>query len=79
MNVYAAWGIIFPKGTDKEVIDWYVTNFKSAIRSTEGKRFLQENLMFAEPREQTPEGFKASMIELRKQWIPIIKEVGWNK
>lgn len=79
MNVYAAWGIIFPKGTDKEIIDWYVSNFKSAIRSPEGKRFLQENLMFAEPREQSPDGFKASMMDLRKQWIPIIKEVGWNK
>lgn len=79
MNVYAAWGIIFPKGTEKEVIDWYVTNFKTAIRSPEGKRFLQENLMFAEPKEQAPDGFKSSMMDLRKQWIPIIKEVGWNK
>ena len=34
--------------------------------------------MFAEPIEQTPQGFKASMMKLRDQWIPIIKEVGWN-
>jgi tripartite-type tricarboxylate transporter receptor subunit TctC len=78
MNVYAAWGIIFPKGTNKEIIDWYVTNFRNAINSPEGRQFIRDNLMFAEPREQNPKGFEASMMELRKQWIPIIKEVGWN-
>lgn len=78
MNVYAAWGIVLPKGTNKEIIDWYVTNFTSAIRSTEGQQFLRDNLMFAEPKEQTPQGFKASMMKLRDQWIPIIKEVGWS-
>jgi len=78
MNVYAAWGIIFPKGTNKDIINWYVTNFRTAINSPEGKQFIKDNLMFAEPREQNPKGFEASMMDLRKQWIPIIKEVGWN-
>ena len=78
MNVYAAWGIILPNNTDKEIVDWYVTNFTTAIRSNEGQRFLRENLMFAEPKEQTPQGFKASMMQLREKWVPIIKEVGWS-
>ena len=78
MNVYAAWGIVLPKNTDKEIVDWYVTNFTNAIRSNDGQRFLRENLMFAEPKEQTPSGFKASMIQLREKWVPIIKEVGWS-
>lgn len=78
MNVYAAWGLVLPKGTNQEIIDWYVTTFTNAIRSNEGKQFLHENLMFAEPREQTPSGFKSSMVKLREKWIPIIKEVGWS-
>jgi tripartite-type tricarboxylate transporter receptor subunit TctC len=78
MNVYAAWGIIFPKGTNQDVIDWYVTMFRNAINSTEGRQFIKDNLMFAEIKEQTPVGFKASMMALRKQWIPIIDEVGWK-
>jgi len=78
MNVYAAWGIIFPKGTNQEIIDWYVTIFRNAINSNEGRQFIKDNLMFAEIKEQTPVGFKASMMSLRKQWIPIIEEVGWN-
>jgi tripartite-type tricarboxylate transporter receptor subunit TctC len=79
MNVYAAWGIIFPKGTNQDVIDWYVTVFRNAINSAEGRQFTKDNLMFAEIKEQTPVGFKASMMSLRKQWIPIIEEVGWGK
>ena len=79
MNVYAAWGIIFPKGTNQDIIDWYVTVFRNAINSNEGKQFIKDNLMFAEIKEQTPAGFKASMMSLRKQWIPIIDSVGWNQ
>lgn len=78
MNVYAAWGIIFPKGTSKEIIDWYVVNFRTAINSPGGRQFIKDNLMFAEPKEQNPKDFETSMMDLRKQWIPIIKEVGWN-
>lgn len=78
LNVYAAWGIIFPKGTNQEIIDWYVTMFRNAINSSEGRQFIKDNLMFAEVKEQTPVGFKASMMSLRKQWIPIIEEVGWK-
>jgi tripartite-type tricarboxylate transporter receptor subunit TctC len=79
MNVYAAWGIIFPKGTNQDIIDWYVTVFRNTINSSEGRQFIKDNLMFAEIKEQTPVGFKASMMSLRKQWIPIINEVGWNQ
>jgi tripartite-type tricarboxylate transporter receptor subunit TctC len=79
MNVYAAWGIIFPKGTNQNIIDWYVTMFRNAINSAEGRQFIKDNLMFAEIKEQTPAGFKVSMMALRKQWIPIIDEVGWNR
>jgi tripartite-type tricarboxylate transporter receptor subunit TctC len=79
MNVYAAWGIIFPKGTDKEIINWYVHTFRNAINSTEGKQFMKNNLMFADVKEQTSDGFEASMMSLRKLWIPIIDEVGWNQ
>lgn len=78
LNVYAAWGIILPKGTPKEIITWYVDNFVAAIRSPEGQLFLKNNLMFAEPKEQNPKGFEDSMMRLRDQWVPVIKAVGWS-
>lgn len=71
-NVYAAWGIILPKGTPKEVINWYTTTFASAIRSPDAQRFFNNNLMFSVDSELTPAGFENSMKQLRKQWVPIL-------
>lgn len=75
MNVYAAWGLVLPKDTAKEIVDWYVANFSNAIISKEAQQFFDNNLMFADERELTPAGFKNSMLQLRKQWIPVISKL----
>jgi tripartite-type tricarboxylate transporter receptor subunit TctC len=74
MNVYAAWGIILPKGTPSVIREWYVTEFSKAIKSPEAKEFFSKNYMFTDPKELTPDGFKSSMMHLREQWIPILKD-----
>jgi tripartite-type tricarboxylate transporter receptor subunit TctC len=74
-NVYAGWVISLPKGTPKDVIDWYVTNFSNAIQSAEAKRFFDENLMFTDPNELGPKGTRQSINKLREQWIPIVKNM----
>jgi tripartite-type tricarboxylate transporter receptor subunit TctC len=71
-NVYAAWGIILPKGTPRDVVDWYVKTFADAVRSPDAQRFFNNNLMFSVESELTPRGFENSMKQLRKQWIPIL-------
>jgi tripartite-type tricarboxylate transporter receptor subunit TctC len=73
MNVYAAWGIILPKGTDPAIQKWYVDNFSKAIKSPEAKQFFDNNYMFFDERELTPSGFKNSMMQLRTQWVPILQ------
>jgi len=73
MNVYAAWGIILPKGIDQDIVKWYVENFSRTIRSVEAKKFFDQNYMFIEERELTPAGFKNSMTQLREQWVPILQ------
>ena len=73
MNVYAAWGIILPKGTDPEIQKWYVDNFAKVIKSQEAKQFFDNNYMFFDERELTPSGFKNSMMQLRTQWVPILQ------
>lgn len=73
MNVYAAWGIILPKGTDPEIQKWYVDNFSKVIKSPEAKQFFDNNYMFFDERELTPNGFKNSMMQLRTQWVPILQ------
>jgi tripartite-type tricarboxylate transporter receptor subunit TctC len=73
MNVYAAWGIILPKGTPKDIQDWYVDIFSKAIKTPEAKEFFDKNYMFIDERELTPAGFKNSTTQLRKQWVPILQ------
>jgi tripartite-type tricarboxylate transporter receptor subunit TctC len=74
-NVYAAWGIILPKNTPNDIINWYVKSFSAVIKSDEAQQFFTNNLMFSVDAELTPTGFKNSMDQLRKQWIPVIKSL----
>ena len=75
MNVYAGWGIILPKGTSPEIQKWYVDNFSRVIRSPEAQIFFENNYMFVDEKELTPDGFKRSMADLRKQWIPVLSSL----
>jgi tripartite-type tricarboxylate transporter receptor subunit TctC len=75
MNVYAGWGIILPKGTSPEIQKWYVDNFSRAIKSPEAQIFFENNYMFVDEKELTPDGFKRSMADLRKQWIPVLSSL----
>ena len=74
-SVYAAWGIILPKKTPADIVDWYVKNFAGVVKSAEAQQFFSNNLMFSVDAELTPTGFKNSMEQLRKQWIPVIKSL----
>ncbi len=75
MNVYAGWVIALPPGTPRDVVEWYETNFTTAIKSQEAKRFFEENLMFTDASELGPKGTRASINKLREQWIPIVKNM----
>ena len=77
-NVYAGWGIVLPRGTPAEVTRWYTDNFVRAIRSQEAQRFFDDNLMFVEDRELTPQGYKRSMLELRRVWLPIAQKMDFS-
>jgi tripartite-type tricarboxylate transporter receptor subunit TctC len=78
LHVYAGWGILLPKNTPAEVAQWYTENFRQAIRSEKAQRYFQENLMFVEERELTPEGYKRSMLDLRKVWLPIAQKMDFG-
>lgn len=78
-NVYAGWGILLPKGTPPEITKWYTSNFIRAIRSETARQFFDQNLMFVEERELTPEGYKQSMLELRRVWLPIAQQMDFKQ
>lgn len=73
LNVYAGWGILLPKNTPREVVEWYNREFKRAILSKQAQEFFKQNLMFVEERELTPDGYQASMLTLRHRWQPIAR------
>ena len=78
-NVYAGWGILLPKGTAPDIVKWYTDTFTRAIRSPEAQRFFDDNLMFVEERELTPHGYKRSMLELRRVWLPIAQKMDFSQ
>ena len=78
LHVYAGWGILLPRDTPKDVAQWYTENFRTAIRSEKAQRYFQDNLMFVEERELTPEGYKKSMLDLRRTWLPIAEKMDFG-
>lgn len=78
-NVYAGWGILLPKGTAPEVVRWYTDNFVRAIRSESAQKFFSDNLMFVEERELTPRGYRQSMLDLRRVWLPIAQGMDFQR
>ena len=78
LHVYAGWGILLPRGTPPEVTTWYTENFVRAIRSEQSRKFFEENLMFMDERELTPEGYRRNMMELRRVWLPIAQGMDFS-
>lgn len=79
LNVYAGWGILLPKGTPPEVTKWYVDNFSRAVRSERSRQFFEENLMFMDERDLSPEGYKQAMLALRKAWLPVAQKMDFSQ
>ena len=75
LNVYACWNLMLPKGTPREIQDWYRDNFVPAIRSKEAKEHFDKNFIFISPNEHSPEGVRASMTRLRQQWQPFARKI----
>jgi tripartite-type tricarboxylate transporter receptor subunit TctC len=75
LNIYGCWNIVLPKGTPKDVQEWYRTNFVPAINSKEARVKFEENLMFVTPGEHTAEGLNNSMTRLRNDWQPIARKI----
>ena len=79
LHVYAGWSILLPKNTPPAIQKWYVDNFAAAIRSEQSKKFFEDNLMFPDERDLTPEGFRRNMMELRRVWLPIAQKMDFKQ
>jgi tripartite-type tricarboxylate transporter receptor subunit TctC len=79
INVYAAWSIQLPPGTDKEIVTWYQQQFSAAVRSKEYKEYMDANVIFYSEDELTPTGLKKHMDELRSTFIPVLSKIDLSK
>jgi tripartite-type tricarboxylate transporter receptor subunit TctC len=79
INVYAAWSIQLPAGTDRDIVAWYQQQFSSAIRSAEYKEYTDANVIFYAEDELTPAGLKRHMDELRASFIPVLSRIDLSK
>ena len=75
INVYAAWAIVLPPNTAKDIVDWYVKVFAAAARSEQYKKWTDGQVVFVEEKELTPAGLRRQMETLRKTFIPVLETV----
>jgi len=76
--VNAAWMVMLPPGSSAEQVAYYNKVFVEAINSPEAKKLFDDNLMFTVKEEQTPEGVRAYMSRLQKQWTPYARKITPN-
>lgn len=79
INVYAAWSIQLPPGTDKEIVAWYQKAFSEAVRSKEYAEWRELQVVFYAEDELTPQGLKKHMDELRATFIPVLSKIDLSK
>jgi tripartite-type tricarboxylate transporter receptor subunit TctC len=79
INVYAAWSIQLPPGTDKEIVAWYQQQFSAAVRSREYAEYREANVIFYVEDELTPAGLKRHMDDLRATFIPVLSKIDLSK
>jgi tripartite-type tricarboxylate transporter receptor subunit TctC len=79
INVYAAWSIQLPPGTDREIVAWYQQQFSTAVRSKEYAEYREANVIFYVEDELTPAGLKRHMDDLRAAFIPVLSRIDLSK
>jgi tripartite-type tricarboxylate transporter receptor subunit TctC len=70
------WGVVLPKGTPNEVLDWYAKEFGKALDDEKVKSFFSTNFFFtSDPALRTPKAFASWVMEQRKKNTPVVNEV----
>ena len=79
INVYAAWSIQLPPGTNRDITEWYQQQFSAAVRSAEYAEYTDANVIFYAEDELTPAGLKKHMDDLRTAFIPVLSKIDLSK
>ena len=72
--ILGTWGLVLPKGTPKDVVGWYNTEFNRALKSDEVQRIFKENLLESTP-YTTPKSYENFVKAQEKLYQPIVDTV----
>lgn len=69
VEVMAMWNVTVPKDTPKEIVDWYVSTFSTAMKSESVKKYFADNYMTVAP-DLNPVDAKKVIEDLRSRYLP---------
>jgi tripartite-type tricarboxylate transporter receptor subunit TctC len=78
-NATAAWNIALPPNTPKEIVNWYVAKFSAAMKTPEYQTWMNENGVYIDEKEMTPEGVHEAARTWRRTYMPIMSKIDLTK
>jgi tripartite-type tricarboxylate transporter receptor subunit TctC len=75
VNFAVSWGLLLPKGTSPDIIEWYRKEFTKAVYSQNAKEIYDKNVLFVDSKLLTPSAFKTWIRDREQEWKPIIDSV----
>lgn len=74
-EVSAGWGLMLPRNTAPEIIQWYEREFAKVLKSDETRTMFEQNLFQDEPALQNSRAFGAWLTLLERQYQPLVDTI----
>jgi tripartite-type tricarboxylate transporter receptor subunit TctC len=78
-DVTADWGLMMPKGTSQEVINWYVKEFSRALNAPEVKTVFENSLLQTNPALHTADKFGNFVKSKEREYKPLVDTILDNR
>jgi len=79
VDMTAAWTITMPPGTPQDIIDWYVNTFAAAVKTPQFKRWCDENIVYVNENELTPDAVRKDAKKMRDTFLPVLEKIDISK
>ena len=79
INIFAAWNLVLPPRTERAIVDYYADLFTHAVNTAEYQEWMDQNMVFVESRELSPDGLRQHVQELRRTFLPLANQINLNE
>jgi len=73
-DIVGTWGLLLPKGTPPDVIEWYRREFTKAVQSNTVRKVYEANLL-EYPKIEGPTKYQEYVINRENEWKPLVDSV----